>query len=238
MKLLHGILVLLVLTASESAWSQASGDSTFSLLFNTSLSFTHANDPHINRWLEKYGYPTEPHIPTSLNLEISAIPVASRLMYSVRLSTITSGKNFSSFNILGGLYTALIKKPAFQLYVGGGAGFHCDIITLNGNMPPDYLELAKQYSTSQLALRRDGLFVEPAAKAFWYPLHIHNLRVGLFGGLGYDLDLNSRWRLGYYNNNHGQYSHFRKLKKPDDQRQVSEHGLSFNTGLSIRLDLH
>ena len=238
MKRLHGILFFLLLTASESVWAQASGDSSFSLLFNTSISFTHANDPHINRWLEKYGYPTEPHVPSSLNLEIAAIPVASSLMYSIKLSTITSGKNFSSFNILGGLYSALIKKPDFLLYLGGGAGFHCDIITLNGNMPADYMELARQHGTAQLALRRAGLFIEPAVKAFWYPLRIHNVQVGLFGGLGYDLDFNSRWRLGYYNNNHGQYSHFRGLKKPEDQRRVSEYGFSFNAGVSIRLNLH
>jgi hypothetical protein len=237
MKLPGYLLCLFLLLASEFAFSQNSGDSSFSLLFNSSLSFTHANDPHINRWLEKYGYPAEPHVPSSLNFEIAAIPAASRWLYSIKLSTINSGDNLSSFNVLGGLYSALVKQRRFQLWIGAGAGYHDDIITLNGNMPADYTALADQVH-SPLALRRTGLFIEPALRVFWFPVTYHNVQLGLSAGLGYDLDFNSRWRLGYYDNNHGKYNHFKKLKKPEDQLRVSEYGLCYNVGISLRVNLH
>jgi hypothetical protein len=231
------LLWVFILTAPGFAFAQTFADSSFSLLFNSGISFTHANDPHINRWLEKYGYPTEPHVPSSLNLEVAAVPAYSRLLYTLRLSTINSGKNLTSFNILGGLYMAMVKKQSFQVYLGLGAGYHDDIVTLNGNMPPDYKLLATQYHTP-LALRRTGLFLEPALRAFWFPVRYHNTQLGLYAGLGYDLDFNSRWGLGYYDNNHGKYDHFRKLKKPDDQQRVSEYGLAYNAGLSLKVNLH
>src|SRR5258707_8246540 len=116
-------ILAILLTASGRLFSQAPVDSTFSLLFNGGLSFTHANDPHINRWLAKYGYPTEPHVPSSLHFEISAMPVNSRQMYIVRVSTINSGKNLTSFNLLIGMYTALVKDRSFLLLIGAGLGF-------------------------------------------------------------------------------------------------------------------
>jgi hypothetical protein len=237
MKLPGRLLCVLLFFVPEFVFSQTSADSSFSLLINSSLSFTHANDPHINRWLEKYGYPAEPHVPSSLNFEVAALPAVSRYLYSIKLSIINSGKNLSSFNILGGLYRALVKKRSFLLYLGAGAGYHDDIITLNGDMPADYKQLAAQVR-SPLALRRTGLFVEPALRAFWFPLSFHAVQLGLYAGLGYDLDFNSRWRLGYYDNNHGKYNHFRKLKKPADQMRVSEYGLSYNAGISLRINMH
>jgi len=231
------LLCILLLTASELAFSQSSGDSAFSLLFNSALSCTHANDPHINRWLAKYGYPAQSHVPASLNFEISAIPASSRFLYSIRLSTINSEKNLCSFNVLGGLYMALVKKRSFLLFAGTGAGYHNDIITLNGDMPADYKQLAVQYH-APLALRRTGLFIEPALRAFWYPVNYRNVQLGLSAGVGYDLNFNSGWRLGYYDNNHGKYNHFKKLKKPEDQLKVSEYGFSYNAGISLRVNLH
>jgi hypothetical protein len=239
MKLPGCLLCVFLLTVSEFVFSQTPGlrDSSFSLFFNSGLSFTHANDPHINRWLEKYGYPAEPHVPSSLNFEVAAIPASSNYLYSVKLSTINSGKNLTSFNILGGLYKALVNKRNFLLFAGTGAGYHDDIITLTGDMPADYKQLAAQVH-STLALRRTGLFIEPALRAFWFPVSFHNVQLGLVAGLGYDLDFNSRWRLGYYDNNHGKYNHFRKLKKPDDQLKVSEYGFSYNAGITLRVNLH
>ena len=73
---------------------------------------------------------------------------------------------------------------------------------------------------------------------FWYPVNIRMVQIGLYGGLGYDIDFNSRWRLGYYSNEHGKYSHFRGLGKPSDQKRVSEYGLSYAAGLSFRVNLH
>ena len=233
---LRGYLFAFLLTAGGSAYAQIRPDSSFSVLINSSLSFTHANDPHINRWLEKYGYPTEPHVPTSLNFEVAAIPADSRLMYSLRVSTITSVSNLTSYNFMAGLYAAAIKTKKFLLFAGASAGYHADIIVLNGQLPPAYQELAANYNTP-LALRRSGLSLEPALRAFWYPLRFGIVQVGVFGGLGYDVDLNSQWRLGTYSNDHGRYSHFQKLNKPTDQQKVSEHGFSLNAGLSLRLDL-
>jgi hypothetical protein len=235
---LPGYLLFILLTACGSAFAQTRADSSFSLLINSSLSFTHANDPHINGWLEKYGYPPEPHVPTSLNFEVAAIPADSRWMYTLRLSSITSGHDLTSFNLSAGLYASVIKTTCFLLFAGASAGYHADIITLNGKLPTAYQELATQYHTSSLALRRAGLALDPAVRAFWYPVHFKSLQLGLFGGIGYAFDFNSQWRLGYYSNDHGKYNHFKKLGKPNDQQKVSEHGFSLTAGLSFRFNLH
>jgi len=233
----RGFLIFVLLVFYTSAFSQVQRDSSFSLLFNTSISFTHANDVHINRWLAKYGYPTVPRVPSSYNFEIAAIPASSSLLYSLRLSTINSVSNLSSFNLLTGLYTSVVKTRSLLFFLGGGLGFHGDIITLNGNLPPEYQQLATQVH-APLALRRTGLCIEPGARLFWYPIRAGSLQVGAFGGLGYAMDINSRWKLGYYSNNHGKYSHFRGVSKPGDQQKVSEHGFSYSAGLSIRINLH
>jgi hypothetical protein len=231
-----GLLILAIQAATFSASSQVRQDSSFSLLFNSGISFTHANDPHINRWLEKYGYPTEPHTPSSINFELAAIPANSRLLYSIRLSTINSGSNLSSYNAMLGVFTALVKSKTFLLYAGGSVGLHGDIIRLNGNVPPEYRQLDKY--NDPLALRRRGPVLEPAIRGLWYPIRIHSLQIGVYGGLGYDLDFNSQWKLGYYSNNHGEYSHFRGLGKPNDQKRVNEYGFSYSGGLSLRVNLH
>src|SRR5579859_7821807 len=100
----YGYILFLLLAAPVSVLAQAKRDSSFSILVNTGISFSHANDPHINKWLAKYGYPMEPHVPVSINVELAAIPAASRMLYSVKLSTIVSAKNLTSFNIFGGGY--------------------------------------------------------------------------------------------------------------------------------------
>jgi hypothetical protein len=235
MKVIPCILIIL-LTATGPLFSQRPADSTFSLLFNGGLSFTHANDPHINRWLAKYGYPTEPHVPSSLHFEISAMPMGSRLMYDLRVSTINSGNNLTSFNLLAGLYTALIKEHSFLLLAGAGIGYHRDIISLNGDMPPEYQQLADHYH-KPLGLRRGGLIFEPALRAFWFPVSIHNVQLGLFASVGADIDFNSRWRLGYFDNSQGRSSHFKRLIKPSDQRRVTEFGLAYNAGMTLRVHL-
>lgn len=234
---LRGFLIFGLLAVSGSVFAQARQDSSFSLLFNTSISYTHANDVHINRWLEKYGYPRIPNVPSSYNFELAAIPASSSLLYSIRLSTINSVNNLSSFNILAGLYTSVVKTRSLLLSLGGGVGFHGDIITLNGNLPPEYQQLARQYRYP-LALRRTGLCLEPGARLFWYPVRLGVLQIGTFGGLSYNMNINSHWKLGYYSNNHGKYSHFKSVAKPGDQQKVSEHGFCYGAGLSIRVNLH
>jgi hypothetical protein len=229
--------VIGLLVFSKSAFSQARVDSSFSLLFNPSISCTQTNDEHINRWLAKYGYPTIPRVPSSYNFEVAAIPSNSHLLYSLRLSSINSVNNLSSFNIMGGLYTSLIKSKSLLLFAGGATGLHRDIITLNGNLPPEYQQLATQVH-SQLALRRAGLRLEPGVRVFWYPLRLGILQIGLSGGLAYDVDLNSHWKLGYYSNNHGRYGHFKSVTRPNDQVKVSDHGFTYGGGLSFRVHLH
>jgi hypothetical protein len=224
-----------LLVVSTRLFSQTP-DSTFSLLFNGGLSFTHANDPHINRWLARYGYPTEPHVPSSLHFEISAMPVNSRQMYVVRVSTINSGKNLTSFNLLIGMYTALVKDRSFLLLIGAGLGFHRDIVALNGDMPPEYKQLATRYN-KPLGLRRGGFIMEPALRAFWFPIRINKLQLGFFASAGIDMDFNSQWRLGFFDNSQGRSSRFKRLIKPTDQQRVSEYGLAYNAGLTFRLHL-
>ncbi len=169
----HGFLLGILLTAVGSVFGQVAVDSSFSVFINGGRSYTRANDPHINKWLSKYGYPPEAHVPRSFSFEVSAIPVNSRLMYSVQLSTNTTPRNFTSFNILGGLYYTVVRYRRFLLLAGAGAGYHNDLITLNGELPPAYKQLEEQYK-KQLSRRRDGLFLEPLVRAFWYPLIIHN----------------------------------------------------------------
>ena len=232
-----GFLVFALLTATSTAFAQVGADSSFSLYFNSGLSFTHANDPHINRWLKTYGYPTEPHVPTSINFELGAMPASSRVLYAVKVSTINTGGNFSSYKALLGAYCAIVKHRSLMLFAGGMAGLRGDIITLDGNLPPEYKEMAASHP-EPLALRRRGLALEPGVRLFWYPVNIHAVQLGLYGGLGYDVDFNSRWRLGYYSNDHGKYSHFRGLGKPSDQMRVSEYGVCYSAGLSFRINLH
>jgi hypothetical protein len=116
-------------------------------------------------------------------------------------------------------------------------GFHRDIIALNGDMPPEYKQLATRYN-KPLGLRRGGLIMEPALRAFWFPIRINKLQLGFFASAGIDMDFNSRWRLGYFDNSQGRSSRFKKLIKPTDQQRVSEYGLAYNAGLTFRLQLH
>jgi hypothetical protein len=221
------------------ATPQTFSDSTFSLFFNCSMSFTHANDPHLNRWLAQYGYPAEPHVPTSLNFETAAMPANSRLLFSINLSTISNAKDLSTYSIGAGLFAAAIKTKQFLLFFGGSVGYHADIVSLNGSLPPAYEDLAVKYNTS-LSLRRGGLSVAPMMRIFWFPIRLGNsLQIGIIGGAGYALDLNSNWRLGYYSNEHGKYNHFKRLvNKPSDQHKTSEHGVIFDAGISVRFNLH
>ncbi|HTR31428.1 MAG TPA: hypothetical protein VMH27_19280 [Puia sp.] len=233
------LTVLLLASAGGSVCAQTTADSTFSLFFNSSLNFNHANDPHINRWLKEYGYPTEPHVPTSMSFEAAAMPANSRLLYSVHLSAITNASNLTAFNLGAGLFEALVKSKDFLFLLGGSMGYHADIVSLDGNLPPAYEDLSVKYNTP-LALRRSGISFAPMLRIFFYPVRFGKIaRLGLIGGAGYVVDLNSNWRLGYYSGEHGRYNHFRKLvNKPNDQRKVSEHGICLSAGISLRFDLH
>src|ERR1700744_4463074 len=144
---LRGYMLFILSTAAGSVYAQTRPDTTFSLLFNSSLSFTHANDPHINRWLEKYGYPAVPRVPNSINFELAAIPADSRQMYTIRLSMITSGHDLPSFNTMPGLYASVLRCRNCAWFAGARACQHADITALNGQLPPAYQEQAAQYNT-------------------------------------------------------------------------------------------
>jgi hypothetical protein len=231
-----GYTLVLLLTACGFADAQSPKDSTFSLFFNSSVSFNHANDPHINHWLKQYGYPTEPHVPVSLHFEAGAMPANSRLLYSIHLSTITNASELTAFNVGAGLYFAYIKTAHFLLFAGSSVGYHADIITLNGKLPPAYDTLAVRYNT-HLALRRSGVSVAPALRALWFPLRLGNvLQLGITGGAGFAADINSMWRLGYFSSG-VKYEHFKKISKPSDQQKVSQYGFFLSAGVSLRFNL-
>lgn len=228
----------MLLMAGGSVCAQSASDSTFSLFFNSSLGFNHANDPHINHWLNEYGYATQPHVPVSLKFEAAAMPANSRLLYSVHLSTVINTTDFTAFNLGAGLFAAPVKTDKFMLFLGGSLGYHAEIISLYGNLPPAYEDLAVKYN-SPLALRRWGLSIAPMMRIFWFPFRLGKvIQLGIIGGAGYAIDLNTNWRLGYYSDQ-GKYDHFRKiLNKPSDQHKVSEHGVALNAGVSLRFNLH
>lgn len=112
---------------------------------------------------------------------------------------------------------------------GVAIGEHFDRIVLNGALPPNLDSLAIKYNTT-LSLHRTGFMVEPAVKFFWYPLQAKKIRVGLFTGIYYNMDFNSRWRVGYYPHNGNT---FKNLRKPTQVSTIEEFGWSFSTGLSI-----
>lgn len=232
-----GIGMVLMLTAYAHADAQAPRDSTFSLFFNSSLNFSHANDQHFNHWLTQYGYKPVPRVPISLNFEAGAMPANSRYLYTVHLSTITNASDITAFNVGAGLYYAAIKTGHFLLFAGSSFGYHADIINLNGNLPPAYDSLAVRYHT-RLSLRRSGLSFAPSLRLFWYPIRLGNiLQVGVIGGAGFAGDVNSMWRLGYYSSTNGKNDHFRKIGKPGDQQKVSVYGFFFSAGLSLKFNL-
>ncbi|HXD76429.1 MAG TPA: hypothetical protein VN616_01415 [Puia sp.] len=233
----RGFCLVLLLTACLHAGAQTPTDSTFSLFFNSSLHFNHANDPHINRWLTKYGYKPEPHVPISLSFEAGAMPANSRLLYSIHLSTITNATDLTAFNVGAGIYFAALKTKHLLLFAGSSFGYHADIINLNGNLPPAYDSLAIRYGT-RLSLRRSGISFAPTLRLFWYPIRLGGvLQIGVAAEAGFAGDVNSRWRLGYYTNASGKYDHFRKIGKPNDQQKVSEYGFFYGAGVSLRFNL-
>jgi hypothetical protein len=234
---LAGLLLIFFLAASVTALSQPAADPRFPIFFNSGIGFTHAHDQKINSWLKKYGYPQEPSVPSSYNFELGAMPVNSPLLYTIRLTTINTLQNLSSYSFSLGLYRALVNRRKLMVFAGGSLGYHDDIINLDGSVPESYHNPSVP-ADSQLALRRSGLFLSPGARLAWYPIGIRNVQLGVTTALGYDLDFNSRWRLGYYSDDHGKYEHFKEIDKPADQQRVTEHGFSFGAGLSLRVNLH
>jgi hypothetical protein len=206
------------------------GDSAFSILFNTSTAFYTSKDSRINNFLDKYGYMAPQNIPVGIRFELAVVPSQSKMMYSINAATIVSKQDIVTADFSLGAYHRFFETKNFRVLAGMALGAHYDRIVLSGNLPPSFDSLAQQYDRT-LSLHRAGLIVEPAAKIFWYPLQTKNFQLGLFAGIGYDVDFNSRWKLGYYNQN-GSFTTFKKIKKPTNVRTKYEYGWVLSAGLS------
>ena len=201
----------------------------FPFMFNISTVFYSAKDSKINKFLGKYGYTQPQQVPVGLRFELAGMPFGGNMVYSLNAGTNISRQDIISADISFGLYYRIVKTKKIILLSGIAVGEHFDRIVLNGALPPNLDSLAIKYNTT-LSLHRTGLMVEPAVKFFWYPLQAKKIRVGLYTGIYYNMDFNSRWRVGYYP--HGN-NEFKNLRKPTQVSTIEEFGWSFTTGLSI-----
>jgi hypothetical protein len=238
--LLFLLLMPAVLLSQEQRDKTSLGDAnrstqTFSILFNVSTVFYTAKDEKIDNFLTRYGYKAPQGVPVGLNFELAAIPVNSRMMYSLQASTIISKQDIGSTIFKAAAYRRIWGEKHFWISAGLGVGSHGSRIFLNGKMPPAFDSLANQYH-KELVLRRTGFMIEPAVRFFWYPIRTRRFELGLFGTVAYDLSFNSRWKLGYYNPS-GQFSSFKSLSKKTGVQTHREFGWAFSDGLSCRFKL-
>jgi hypothetical protein len=210
---------------------QYQDDSTFSILLNTSTVIYTARDTRINNWLTKYGYRPPQRIPTGVNIELAAIPFNSKMMFGINGGTVVSRQDIISSNFTIGIYRRFVERRKFWILAGAGIGRHGDRVVLNGQVPPEFDSLANQYNKI-LSLHRTGFLIEPAARLFWYPIQTRKLQLGLFANTAYDFSFNTRWKLGYYNQN-GQFTSFKRIRKPTDVQTEQEFGFAFSGGLSF-----
>ena len=217
-----------VVLFSQTAIPEASGDSTYILMFNVSTVFYTAKDVRINNFLNKYGYAAPGNVPTGLRFELAGMPAGHKMMYSINAGTIISRQDIRSADISLGVYRRFFETRHSWLVAGVSLGEHFDRVVLNGRLPPTLDSLSLKYAP--LSLHRTGLIAEPALKYFWYPLKTRRYQLGLYSGVYYDFDFNSRWRVGYYP--HGGNS-FKNLRKPTSVSTVQEFGWVFSTGISV-----
>jgi hypothetical protein len=204
-------------------------DHAFVFMFNASTFFYTTKDLRINKFLSKYGYLQPQDIPMGLRFEMAGIPSGGKMIYSINAGTIVSKQDISTADLLLGVYRRFFETKRLWILAGIALGEHFDRIVLTGNMPPSLDSLAKKYNTT-LSLRRNGFITEPAIKIFWYPLKTKKFQLGLYTGIYYDLDFNSRWRVGYdpHNNNS-----FKNLRRPTNVSTEEEFGWVFSTGFSV-----
>lgn len=198
-------------------------------MFNVSTVFYSAKDDRINRFLGKYGYTQPQQMPVGLRFELAGIPFGGNLAYSLNAGTIISVQDIVTADVSLGIYYRFIKTKSISVLSGVAIGEHFDRVVLNKGLPPNLDSLAIKYNAT-LSLHRTGFMVEPAVKFFWYPLQAKKIRVGLFTGIYYNMDFNSRWRVGYYP--HGN-NNFKNLRKSTQVSTIEEYGWAFSTGLSI-----
>ncbi len=204
-------------------------DHAFVLMFNAGTTFYTTKDAKINNFLNKYGYTAPQNIPMGLRIEMAGMPFGGKMIYSLNAGTIISKQDISTADLLLGVYRRFFETKKLWILAGLALGEHFDRIVLTGNMPPLLDSLAKKYNTT-LSLRRNGFITEPAIKVFWYPLITKKFQLGLYTGIYYDLDFNSRWRVGYDPHNDNS---FKNLRKPTDVSTEEEFGWVFSSGISI-----
>ena len=206
-------------------------DSTFSILFNISTVFSTAKDIKINTWLTKYRYRSPQDIPTGVSIELAVVPFKSKMMFSLNAGIIVSRQDLITSNFTIGTYRCVLERKRFRILAGASLGKHGDRIVLNGQMPASFDSLAIQYH-KVLSLRRTGLVIEPATRFYWYPIQTRKVQLGLFVNVAYDFSFNTRWHLGYYNQN-GQLTSFKRIHTPTDVQTQKEFGWAFSDGLSF-----
>jgi len=207
----------------------AYADSAFLFMFNASTTFYEVKDQRINKFLAKYGYTPPQNIPVGLRLELAVMPSGKKMVYSINASTIISHQDILTADLSLGIYRRFFETKSLWISAGLALGEHFDRIDLNGSLPPLLDSLAKEY-TVNLSLHRTGLIVEPGTKIYWFPVQSKKLQFGLTAGIYYDFDFNSKWRVGYYPQNHNS---FKNLRKPTHISTIQEFGWVFSTGLTV-----
>ncbi len=205
------------------------GDSAFSFMASSSMVFYTAKDQRINKFMGKYGYVPPKAVPVGIRFEISTIPFGSKMVYSINGATILSRQDISTADFSLSAYHFIIATKNIWLTAGIALGGHFDRIVLNKSLPPAFDSLANEYRRT-LSLHRSGFIVSPGAKAYWFPLQRKKFQIGIFSGIGYDLDFNSHWKLGYYPQNSNT---FRKIKRPSNVGTVHEYGWVMSAGLTV-----
>ncbi len=223
------LLVFTPVTLLSQSFKDSSVIPSYSLMFNVSTTFYTARDTRINSFLTKYNYTKPQDVPVGLRFEIALMPSGGKMVYSINAGTIISNQDIVTADMSLGVYRRLVETKNFWILAGVSVGEHLDRIVLNGELPPSFDSLSQKYNTT-LSLHRDGIIIEPATKFFWYPFKTKKAQLGLFGGVYYDFDFNSHWRVGYYPENS---MTFKNLRKPTNVATVHEFGWVFSSGLSI-----
>ncbi len=223
------VLVLIPCVLSAQTRQDSTSAHSYALMFNISSVFYTAQDPRIDNFMDKYGYEKPQDIPMGLRFEIAGMPLGGKMIYSINAGTIISKQDIITADLSLGIYRRFLESKNFWLIGGIAVGEHFDRIVLNKMLPPLFDSLAKKYDAT-LSMHRDGVIVEPATKFFWYPIKNPKFQVGLFTGIYYDFDFNSRWRVGYYPENDAT---FKNLRKPTSVATVHEFSWVFSSGLSV-----
>ena len=204
-------------------------EQALSFMFNAGTSFYTAKDMRINEFMNKYGYRPPQNFPIALYLETAVLPSRSKMAYGINAKIIVSDQDLITADFSLGAYRRFFETKHLWFMGGLSMGEHFDRIVLNKGLPPLFDSIAAQYGRT-LSLHRTGFIAEPAAKVFWYPLQTKGFQLGLFAATAYDLDFNSRWKLGYYPQNSDR---FKRLKKPTGINTKQEFGWVLSGGISI-----